>query len=164
MNKEYQILAGVGLLGAIGYITYLHTKINKVSSMVTIAVNKISSEVDVDISDALVEAAVEKAIDREVRYISTRVRQNIDSEIRGEVEKSVSVERDSVKKSVAKEIEKQVRNIDISDIEREVIKNAKDAVAEKFDRKLDGLLDDFNANLNNIQKIYSSISRTMIKE
>ena len=49
-------------------------------------------------------------------------------------------------------------------MEREVVNKAKDAVVEKFDRKLDGLLDEFNDNLQNVQKIYSSIAKSMAKE
>ena len=62
------------------------------------------------------------------------------------------------------ELTNQIKRLDIKDVEQEVISKAKEAVAEKFDRRLDGLLDEFNANLNNVQKIYSSIAKSMSKE
>ena len=165
MTKETKIALGIlSTIGGLGYIGYLQSKLNKLSAMIDVAVDDLATKTEVSISDDMLRAAIQRAVDREARYISNKVSIDLNSEIRSQVKSSVSMHASDIKASVATEITKQVKNIDISDIEREVVNKAKDAVAEKFDRKLDGLLNDFNANLNNVQKIYSSIAKSMAKE
>ena len=165
MTKETKIALGIlSTIGGLGYIGYLQSKLNKLSAMIDVAVDDLATKTEVSISDDMLRAAIQRAVDREARYISNKVSIDLNSEIRSQVKSSVSMHASDIKASVATEITKQVKNIDISDIEREVVNKAKDAVAEKFDRKLDGLLDDFNANLNNVQKIYSSIAKSIVKE
>ena len=57
-----------------------------------------------------------------------------------------------------------MKNIDISDMEREIVSQAKEAVADKFDRKLDNLLEEYNENLQNVKKIYGSIAKSIAKD
>lgn len=38
------------------------------------------------------------------------------------------------------------------------------SLAEKFDTKLDGILDDFNDQLQSVQKIYSSIAKSIARD
>ena len=47
---------------------------------------------------------------------------------------------------------------------QEVVQKAKEQIAEKFDDKLDDLLEEFNGNLQNVGKIYKSIARSFSKE
>lgn len=165
MTKEtrmvYNVLAAIGV---VGYIGYLHSKINKISAMIGVAVDDLSSNTEVTISQDILDLALQRAVDREVSYISSKISRDVNTEIRSQVKYSVDEASSDIKDSVSTEIAKQVKNIDVSGMEREVIRKAKDAVAEKFDRKLDGLLDDFNGNLENVQKIYSSIAKSMTKD
>ena len=163
MRNETKIVLGVVAIG-VGYAGYVNSKLNKISGMLDVAVDNLASGIEVNISDDLLNSAVQRAVDREVGYISSRITRDLNTEIRSQVERSVDMSSADIKDSVSKEISRQVRNIDISDMEREVVNKAKDAVAEKFDRKLDGLLDDFNENLNNVQKIYSSIAKSIAKD
>ena len=162
-NETMLIIGGIGIIGA-SYIGYLHNKVNKISKMFDVTVDNLSSGIDVQISNEVVESAVDRAVERSADYAAREVVRNLNAEIRSQVERKVYVNSTEIKESVGKEIARQVKNIDISDIEREVVNKAKDAVVEKFDRKLDGLLDEFNDNLQNVQKIYSSIAKSMAKE
>jgi len=161
--QSNRILLGMGVVCGIGYIGYLQHKINKFSSMIELTVDNISAGVEVNINEDMLQLAIEKAVDREASYISNRVSRELGFEIRNRVKDSVKDSAETIKDEVSIEIKRQVKNIDISDMEREVIRQAKDAVAEKFDKKLDGLLEDFNENLSNVQKIYSSIANSMAK-
>ena len=107
---------------------------------------------------------MQKAVDREVRFIAKGIKLEVDREIRSEVEKSVHSSVNDIKSSVKTEIERQVKNIDISDMEREIVSQAKEAVADKFDRKLDDLLEEYNENLQNVKKIYGSIAKSIAKD
>lgn len=165
MTNESKLIIGVlTVIGGVCYVGYLHNKINKLSSMIDVAVDDLSSKTQVNISDAVLDLAVQKAVDREVGYISNRITRDLNLEIRTQVKHTVNASSSDIKKSVSAEIASQVKSIDISDMEREVVNKAKDAVAEKFDRKLDSLLDDFNDNLNNVRKIYSSIEKSIAKD
>ena len=165
MTNETKI--GLGILSIAGgclYLGYLHFKLHKVSSMIDVAVDDLSANLDITISDDLIEIATQKAIDREVHYISSRVSRDLQTEIRSQVRKTIDAVSTDIKHDVSVELTNQIKRLDIKDVEQEVILKAKEAVAEKFDRRLDGLLDEFNANLNNVQKIYSSIAKSMSKE
>lgn len=165
MTNESKLIIGVlTVIGGVCYVGYLHSKIDKLSSMIDVAVDDLSSKTQVNISDAVLDLAVQKAVDREVGYISNRITRDLNLEIRTQVKHTVNASSSDIKNSVSAEIANQVKNIDISDMEREVVNKAKDAVAEKFDRKLDSLLDDFNDNLNNVRKIYSSIEKSIAKD
>lgn len=163
-NESKRIIGVLTVIGGICYVGYLHSKINKLLSMIDVAVDDLSSKTQVNISDAVLDLAVQKAVDREVGYISNRITRDLNLEIRTQVKHTVNASSSDIKNSVSAEIANQVKNIDISDMEREVVNKAKDAVAEKFDRKLDSLLDDFNDNLNNVRKIYSSIEKSIAKD
>ena len=132
--------------------------------MVQVAVDDLATKTEITISDDILDRAIQKAVDREVSYISTRIVRDLNSEIRSEVKNSVDLSSVTIKSLASKEIERQVRNIDISDMEKEVVHRAKDAIAEKFDKKLDGILDDFNDQLQSVQKIYSSIAKSMARD
>lgn len=74
--------------------------------------------------------------------------------IRAEVYRSMEVE--------AKEkIRKELRNIDISGLKREVKAEAKEAVTEKLQSSMDDILETYNSNLANVQNIYSTIAKSM---
>ena len=165
MTKEIKIFLGlVTVVGGAGYIGYLHNKVNKLSGMIEVAVDDLSSKVKVDISEDLLDAAVQRAVDREINYISSRITRDLNMEIRAQVKGSVNTSSTEIKASVATEIANQVKRIDISDMEREVVARAKDAVADKFDRKLDNLLEEYNENLQNVKKIYGSIAKSITKD
>jgi len=165
MTKEFKIFLGVlSAVGGVSYLGYLHNRINKIEDMITVAVNDISETVEVSISDEMLETAMQRAVDREVKYIANGVKNEVSAELRSGVKKSVHSSANDIKASVKTEIERQVKNIDISDMEREIVSQAKEAVADKFDRKLDNLLEEYNENLQNVKKIYGSIAKSIAKD
>ena len=62
------------------------------------------------------------------------------------------------------QIAKNVARIDESKLKKEVAQKAKEQIAEKFDGKLDDLLEEFNGNLQNVGRIYRSIAKSFSKE
>lgn len=165
MTKEFKIFLGLlAIAGGAGYIGYTQSRINKIDDMITVAVNDISETVEVSISDEMLETAMQRAVDREVKYIANGVKNEVSAELRSGVKKSVHSSANDIKSSVKTEIERQVKNIDLSDMEREIVSQAKEAVADKFDRKLDNLLEEYNENLQNVKKIYDSIAKSIAKD
>ena len=115
MTKEFKIFLGVlSAVGGVSYLGYLHNRINKIEDMITVAVNDISETVEVSISDEMLETAMQRAVDREVKYIANGVKNEVSAELRSGVKKSVHSSANDIKASVKTEIERQVKNIDIS--------------------------------------------------
>lgn len=61
-------------------------------------------------------------------------------------------------------LRKNIAKIDEARLKREVVTKAKEQIAEKFDDKLDDILEEFNGNLQNVGKIYKSIAKSFSKE
>ena len=61
-------------------------------------------------------------------------------------------------------IAEAVARLDISELRTEVKKEAKEKILAKFDGDLDGILTEFNQNLANVQKIYTSIAENISKK
>ena len=51
--------------------------------------------------------------------------------------------------------------INISDLKEEVKTDAAELVKQKLSSQMDDILDTYNANLMNVQNIYSSIAKSM---
>ena len=156
----------VGLVG-IGYALGTRKKMNDICAKIDKSIDDLVADIDVDLSNIMVDAAVEKAADREASIAVSRaikeIKYDTECEMRKEVKSAVTVHSSEIKDSVGKEIEKQVSRIRIDDMKEEVIEKAKQQVANKLDKNLDGILEKFNGDLSNISKIYQSIASAMSK-
>lgn len=177
---SYILIGGIGMtinekvvgffLGgaAIGYSVYLHWKMKKTTDKLGLTLDKLASATNVEVNAAVVNAAIEKAVDREVgpsvvRASNIAVKRVTDN-MEGQIRKAVNASYENVEKSVSSEISKQVARLDISKLREEVTIKAKEAVLEKFNGSLDGVLEQFNGNLENVSKIYRSITNSLTKE
>ena len=151
-------------------------------------VDGIASSLDIDVPDDIVEAALKKAADSyaktSIMAIERKVIDDYNATIRSEVRKSVELAYDNTKSDVKYELTKQVSNIDISGIKREIIRDAqekveeeledalktmkdkfeeeledaKDTATEKFEEELDSISTRFSNDLERGSKIYKVIS------
>lgn len=159
--NDYGKIGFAVALGSIAYSIYLRAKLCKIAASIDLTVDELENKTSIDISDSVIEAAVQKAVNREIQEVVRVANRRLAEEIRSQVKESVNTSYSELKSSVSNELSKQVKNINIQSIEKEVISKAKEAIAEKFDGKLDTLLEGFNDNLNNVSKIYASIAKTM---
>lgn len=167
ISKASIIFGAIGLcLGAlgVGYGLGQHKKLNDISSKLDASIKTISSKTPVEISDDIVDAAIEETVSREVsQAVSTSVRKlekELHSEIKDEVSKAISASYKTIQSSVSSEVAKKVAKIDISQLKREVVEQAKKDAAEKLDGSMDDILEEFNRNLKNIAQVYQSINST----
>lgn len=156
----------VGLVG-IGYALGTRKKMNDICARIDKSIDDLAADIVIDLSDMVVNEAVEKAADREARIAVTRaikeIKYDTECEMRKEVKSAVTIHSSEIKDSVGKEIEQQVSRIRIDDMKEEVVEKAKQQVASKLDKNLDGILEKFNGDLTNISKIYQSIASAMGK-
>ena len=159
------LIAGVA---SISYSVYQAIKIKRLENLIGVAVDKLSTKIDVEVPNALVREAIDLAVERDVartvRIESMEVRCNVQNDLQKKVANSVSASFSNIKASVSEEVKKQVSNIDISELRRDIKEEAKAKVLQKFDGDLDAILGDFNQNLSNVSKIYNSIATNIAKK
>ena len=124
-----------------------------------------ADNIDVNIPESMVDEAVKIAVDRAtsiyagraVNEMVSKLKSDIEREANSAVKKQFNVVKDSVKST----LESKIGDIDISEIRDEIVEEAKETVADKFKKDLDGILDDYKDNLRNVSKIYQSIADSM---
>lgn len=163
-NKAVYILCA-GCVAVVGYALYATHKANKVMKKVDLTLDEVAKNVDVDISDNVIQAAV----DRTVRTVTIeRVKKAVDKavtdvekDISKQISEAVKEQYNDIRSDVKKELEKQVSELSVESIRNEVISKAKQAAVEKFQNDLDSVLESYNKDLNNVGKIYSSIAESL---
>jgi hypothetical protein len=166
-------VAGV-IIGTVslGFTVYNQIKVHKanknielVANIMETSVDKISRDIPIDVSQEMVDRAITRAVDREVSSAVSRatneVIYSLKVSIQNDVRTAVKDAASDIRGSVSNEISIQAANLDIRKLQDEVRDKAKQHVLEKFDNKLDDLVDEFKTNLQNITKIYSSVAGTM---
>lgn len=171
MKFDINILVGlggfvVGLVG-IGYAIGSRKKLNDICEKIDKTVDGIAWNLDSDVSDKIKESVIEEAVnravdrrvarevDREVKRVADNTRRTIDSEVRS----AVKAIYPDIRKSCTEKVTAEVSKINVKDLSDAVREDAREKVAEKFDGQLDDILEKFNTNLDNVSKIYTSITR-----
>ena len=161
-NNELNYLGIIVGVAGIGYAFYTSYKMNKLCEKIDTTIDGISKDVHVDIPEAIIKRSVDKAVQNEVAYqveqIAAKAVKEVKTDIHNQVKEAVETEHSDIRKEVSDKVAKEVANIDINALKRDVTEKAKRMIVDKFDGSLDGLLGDFNQNLNNMTKIYKSIA------
>lgn len=164
---------GIAITGVVGigvgiaiklYSDNLKKKEAYRKEQVEILANGVEIKVDPDIVDEAVRTTVDRVVTHEVKQACNTAVFKVKSDIHQEVKAAVDSAYSEIESDVRKEIKTQLRSIDISDAKKEVIRKAKERVAEKFEEDLDDVLDKYNKDLDNITKIYSSIAKSVSKD
>lgn len=154
----------IGLCG-LAYGLYTQVKMEKIAGKLDKTVNELAANTEVTIEESILVKAAEKAVNREVSVLAHKAAIStvctISSDMRKIVQEAVEQEYSNISKSVSDKLADQVSNIDIDVLRTKVTNKAQDKILEKFDGSLDGVLDNFNRELRNVSKIYSSIAGTM---
>lgn len=152
---------------ALGGCAYLIFENKKLKEKVEDAVDEIAKGIDVNVDNKIISEAVNRAVDREAKAQVRNACYDAVAEVRGslsqEVKKAVNTERDSLKEQTKNEIAKKVSEIDISKARKEVIEEAKEKVAEKFEDDLEIISDSYKDMFDKVSNIYDSISDTVLK-
>ena len=152
--------------GAIIWGLYSNYKMNKIANVLRTSIDELSDDIDSsDISEAMMASAVDKAITRElgprIEKVAEKSVKAVSDDIKAKVTRCVNEAHDDVRAEVKQVLMQKVDNIDISKIRAEVIREAKDKAAQKFDNDLDGILSNYNEELGKVSRIYGSIADTL---
>ena len=132
-------------------------------------IGELSKKIEgMDISDEIINRAVDEAVSTKVDIIVRRSRNNvvndIERDMRDQVKSIIDSEYKNIRNDITDKVSKEVSKINTRDIEAEIIEKAKREVAKKFDNSLDDILEKYNHDLDNVSKIYKSIAQTMTKD
>lgn len=166
-NEIINILFGIAGLVGVGYAIGTHTKLAKISERLDRGIDELSDSMEIDIPEELVNKAIDKAVQVEVRRAVEKAANDtvasMKKDIHAQVKSTIDDEYDNLKDAVLKEITNEAAKIDASRVRRSVEEAAEKAALEKFDDNLDDILEKFNDNLDNTSRIYSSIRDTLTK-
>ena len=147
------------------YAVKMCKKIADISNSLDKTIKEVSEMTEVEIEDAMIEAAVERRVNVEVgkavAAATTKIVSDLESDMRDDIKADVDKEKEFLQDSVKDKIEKEVKKINFDDLRRDVVKEAKEAAAKKFESDLDDVLEKYNENLEKVTKIYSNISASM---
>lgn len=171
MNDKYDKLVGIvgialGLVG-VGYAMGTHSKMAKISNNLERSIDDLASQVPVDIPNDMIERAVDKAIAYEVKQAVGKVTDAVKCDVKRDLHKqigdAIEEEYSNIKDVVLSELIEEASKIDARRVRYDVEKAAKEKAIEKFDDNLDEILENFNDQLKNTSKIYTSIADNMTK-
>lgn len=162
----------VGLFG-IGYAIGASSKLKSVSDAVNKSVDSIIADGKVDIPKEMINETIQNnvkemvettarwkvndACNKAVREVETSLFNRISESAENAVKQAYKCMEIDAKEKIVKEL----RNIDVSDLKNEVKEEAAQLVKDKLSSQMDDILDAYNANLMNVQNIYSSIAKSM---
>lgn len=175
MDSEKIIGCICGILGlfGIGYAIGASSKLKSVSDAVNKSVDSIIADGKVDIPKEMINETIQNnvkemvettarwkvndACNKAVREVETSLFNKISESAENTVKQAYKSMEIDAKEKIAKEL----RNIDVSDLKNEVKEEAAQLVKDKLSSQMDDILDTYNANLMNVQNIYSSIAKSM---
>lgn len=151
------VLTGASIIAAV----YCGKKLKDIMGVINSAVTDVSSLTYIDVQQAIVDKAVEKAAqnaaDKAVKATEGLMRDTVERA----VSSAVLNAKEPLKKAVTEKIAREIALVDKSELTAEIEEQAKQLIIEKFEGKLDGIASDFSRNLENVGKIYQSIAETM---
>lgn len=162
----------VGLFG-IGYAIGANCKLKSVSEVVNKSVNSMVADGKIDIPQEMINETIKNSVTEMVETTARwkvneacnkavrEVEVSLYNKISEAAENAVKTAYKSMETDAKEKISKELRSIDISDLKTEVKDEAAQLIKDKLSSQMDDILDTYNANLMNVQNIYSSIAKSM---
>lgn len=151
------VLAGVSVAAAI----YCGKKLKDVMGVVNSAVTDVSSLTYIDVQQAVVDKAVERAAQNAAGKAVKATEGLMTTMVERAVSNAVVNAKEPLKQAVTEKMAREIAMIDKSELTEAIEESAKAMILEKFEGRLDGIAADFSRNLENVGKIYQSIAETM---
>lgn len=155
------VLSGASVLAAV----YCRHELRRTVRLVSKACDHVAELTVVDIQHDVVDRAINNAAANEVGRVVNHAVRCVEDDLARQTQKCV---RDAVResygklsKSVSDAIAREAAKVDGNQIMEDATEKAKEMLLERFDGKLDGLMSDYQRNLDNVGKIYQSIASSM---
>ena len=163
--SKNDILAGAVLSAfavTIMYAIDATHKLKVISDRLDMTVKDVVDGMDIKVSEKLVNAAVEAEVKKEVKYCvekaANKAAGDIVSGYKTEIRNVVEDEFTKQKDEVAKSLKRKIDDIDIRELKREVVREAKEATASKLKKDLEDISDKYTEQIESMTNIYSTIA------
>lgn len=137
-------------------------KLRVISDRLDMTVKDVVDGMDIKVSEKLVNAAVEEEVKKEVKYCvekaANKAAGDIVSGYKTEIRNVVEDEFAKQKDEVAKSLKRKIDDIDIRELKREVVREAKEATASKLKKDLEDISDKYTEQIESMTNIYSTIA------
>ena len=164
-EKINMAFRGITTVASIGGAIYCGHEVHKSKELIRFAVGKIGDNVEVEVSDELIDTAVEKSaqqqIAKSVKAAADRSWRDIQEQTRTQVEKAVKESYGSITEEVGNRLARECEKLNKTDILDEIKAKAKEQLSEKFDEKLDEIADEYSKNLSNMGKVYEALAEKL---
>lgn len=133
-------------------------------------VNELSRDIenDINIPNGVVEEAVKKAAERAsakaVKDASVQLINDYRKDIRNRVDNAVRDAYNGIENDVQTEVMRRIGRIDMTRMRDRIVEEAASKASDKFDKELESITARYNANLDNVSKIYGQIANGMTRK
>lgn len=164
-SKDDIGLIGICLGGVALLISVIASrKSTKVAKVIGKTIDDLSEkDIAADITKTLIEKAVDRNVKQQVENMLPGVAidaiKSARMAFKAVIEEEVNKQYADTKNEVKRALKERVGRIDISDVKREVVEDAKEEAEDKFRDELDNVLESFNNKLEDVGKVYTSIAR-----
>ena len=164
------IVGGIVSAVSIGYAWAMKKRAKTAEEIAEKKIDQMFEDGKIDIRQSVIDNSVERAIEKKTgRYLDTSIKTTCDrvadkcetkihDAINERAKNVVDEEFKTASEKARNEIDRQVREIDIKGLKRDIRESAEKKMVEKLDGSMDDILDTFNKNLNNVSSIYKSIA------
>ena len=155
-------------LTSIGWNIILTNKQKRIDRIMDEIVESVANKIDIDVPEYMIEQAVERVTktkaESSIQSAVRRVTNDISKDIKRTVEDSVYTSKEEIKPLIKKELQRQIGNINIDTLKSQVKEEAREIAVDRFKISLDTILEEHNAQLASVQKIYASIADNISKK
>ena len=162
--KAYRIFGCALAVTSVVAAIYCGKKLKDVMGVVNSAVTDVSSLTYIDVQEAVVNKAVEKAANAAAAKAVHATEGLMRDAVSSAVTNAVANSKGQLKAAVTDKIAHEVALIDKAELIEDIEAQAKQLIIDKFEGKLDGIASDFSRNLENVGKIYQSIAESMTQK
>lgn len=161
-----QIMAGTLAFGTFGFTAYKFIELYR-KKKATDAIDSLADHIHLDLDDPYLKEYVEQAVSQEIYRASVKAANDViklqEGKISDAVRAEVKNQKDILAGSVKSAIANRVGKLNIDDIKKEALAEAKEMASDKLREDMDDILDNYKQGLDNMATIYKAISEKASK-
>lgn len=165
IERAAQVAEVICVVGSVAIALISRKQVKETADLIDKSVKDLKDLDAIDVKEAVVNKAIEAAVEKRVQEITGRVYAEVKAETTRKanawVDDTIKGMYDTIADDVVKQIAREIAKIDQTKLKKDVTAEAKKIIVEKFDGQLDDQLMEFNKNLENVGKIYQSIAQKM---
>ena len=161
-----QIMAGTLAFGTVSFTTYKFIELYR-KKKATDAMESLADHINLDLDDPYLKEYIQESVSQEIYKAAAKAANDVVKLQEGKISSSVNAEikaqKDILAGSVKSAIANKVGKLNIDDIKKEALAEAKEMASDKLREDMDDILDNYKQGLDNMATIYKAISEKASK-